>query len=234
MAVFLDKMSFQPTDLKQQIKAINLADIVRAEGVELKSRGGRAVGRCPFHDDHDPSFVVFNDGHFKCYGCGEYGDAVDFIQRLHGLHGFDFKEALRYLNITPGPISKKTRRKIQEANRLKAEKDKRKQRLDDLIYTLGLLISATHQAAEAWKSPTDMDKYGEIYHPLPYWEFCYETLCLGNDEDRNEAIEALKDMDVIQHKPTWNEGFDFPAWLKNFFNGEPHEEEYHRIKISFV
>lgn len=52
---------------------------------------GYAVGLCPFHDDHSPSFgVKLTDlrGPWCCYaGCGK-GDMVAFHQRLSGL---DFK-----------------------------------------------------------------------------------------------------------------------------------------------
>ncbi|MEO5811043.1 MAG: CHC2 zinc finger domain-containing protein [Rhodanobacter sp.] len=58
---------------------------------------GYAVGLCPFHDDHSPSFgVKLTDerGSWCCYaGCGK-GDMVAFHQRLTGL---DFKAAVREL-----------------------------------------------------------------------------------------------------------------------------------------
>jgi len=58
---------------------------------------GYAVGLCPFHDDHSPSFgVKLTDarGHWCCYaGCGK-GDMVEFHQRLTGM---DFKAAVRDL-----------------------------------------------------------------------------------------------------------------------------------------
>ena len=51
--------------------------------IELKRQGDSWVGRCPFHEDRDPSFRVF-DGHFHCFGCSAHGNAVDFVQRLTG------------------------------------------------------------------------------------------------------------------------------------------------------
>ncbi|MEO8994683.1 MAG: CHC2 zinc finger domain-containing protein [Rhodanobacter sp.] len=58
---------------------------------------GYAVGLCPFHDDHSPSFGVNLTGErgaWCCYaGCGK-GDMVTFHQRLTGL---DFKAAVREL-----------------------------------------------------------------------------------------------------------------------------------------
>ena len=34
-----------------------------------------------------------------CFGCGAHGDVITLIQKLHG---YDFKDACKYLGITPG------------------------------------------------------------------------------------------------------------------------------------
>lgn len=48
---------------------------------------------CPFHEDKNPSLSVnLEKGVFKCFGCGEQGGVVKFIQLRYGL---DKKEALR-------------------------------------------------------------------------------------------------------------------------------------------
>ena len=47
-----------------------LAPIVAANGVDLKPAGARRhKGQCPFHDDRQPSFLVYEeDQHFHCFG----------------------------------------------------------------------------------------------------------------------------------------------------------------------
>jgi hypothetical protein len=50
-----------------------------ADQVDLKREGKRWKGLCPFHDDSTPSFFVFEDGGFKCFGCGASGTVFDFI-----------------------------------------------------------------------------------------------------------------------------------------------------------
>lgn len=50
--------------------------------VPLRARqdGRYLIGRCPFHDDHTPSFVVWPDiDKWRCYGCGKRGDQIDFM-----------------------------------------------------------------------------------------------------------------------------------------------------------
>ena len=38
---------------------------------------------CPFHNDKSPSMKI-GDRYF-CFGCGEKGDAVDFVSKYFGL-----------------------------------------------------------------------------------------------------------------------------------------------------
>lgn len=40
---------------------------------------------CPFHNDGNPSLVIYPDGTWKCFGCGLYGDVVDFFAHQHQL-----------------------------------------------------------------------------------------------------------------------------------------------------
>jgi DNA primase len=61
----------------------------------LRKSGGRFVGLCPFHQEKTPSFGVSPDrGTFKCFGCGEGGDAIAFIEKIEKL---DFVGAIEWL-----------------------------------------------------------------------------------------------------------------------------------------
>jgi DNA primase len=60
--------------------------------VVLRRAGAAFKGRCPFHEEKTPSFVVTPArGFYYCFGCGESGDAIDFLRKLRGL---DFKAAV--------------------------------------------------------------------------------------------------------------------------------------------
>jgi DNA primase len=72
-------------------------DIVAVIGrhMELKRAGRTWKGCCVFHGERTPSFHVYpEDKHFKCYGCGEYGDVFKFLQKLQGK---EFPEVVRAL-----------------------------------------------------------------------------------------------------------------------------------------
>ncbi len=50
--------------------------------VTLRPVHGELRGRCPFHDDHSPSFYIYDGGRrWICFaGCGE-GDVLDFVMK---------------------------------------------------------------------------------------------------------------------------------------------------------
>jgi hypothetical protein len=56
--------------------------------IELRPSGERLRGRCPFglHEDRTPSFTLYPDDHFYCFGCGIGGSVIDFLMALYGIH----------------------------------------------------------------------------------------------------------------------------------------------------
>jgi DNA primase catalytic core len=80
-------MPMIPEDEIERIKReTDLAAVVRARGVELKSSGGDLVGLCPFHEDHEPSMrVTPGKGLWRCMSCGATGNVIQFVQRFDGV-----------------------------------------------------------------------------------------------------------------------------------------------------
>ncbi len=78
----------------------DLGDMVEAAGVRLRGRGRVRQGVCPFHDESEGSFTVYSDSErWYCFGCGEGGDVLDFIQRSENL---SLPEAIARLDGSPG------------------------------------------------------------------------------------------------------------------------------------
>ncbi len=76
------------------LERTDLAALV-GQSVQLKRSGARLTGCCPFHSEKTPSFFVFSQtGTYKCFGCGEGGDAISFLQKHDGL---TFTEAVKRL-----------------------------------------------------------------------------------------------------------------------------------------
>ncbi|WP_413319673.1 DNA primase [Agrococcus sp. 1P02AA] len=70
-------------DIDELRARISIVDVV-GEHVTLKSAGvGSMKGLCPFHDERTPSFHVRPAvGRYHCFGCGEDGDAFQFVMAM--------------------------------------------------------------------------------------------------------------------------------------------------------
>lgn len=77
-------------ELVTQIKdKLDIVDVV-SEQVILKKKGNHYWGLCPFHKEKTPSFSVNPElGIFKCFGCGEGGDAIKFIMKTQNREFMD-------------------------------------------------------------------------------------------------------------------------------------------------
>ena len=80
----------------EEIKArIDLADLIASYGIQVKTAGASKKACCPFHHEKTPSFNINdNKGYYHCFGCGESGDAIKFVQKMDGL---TFVEAVKKL-----------------------------------------------------------------------------------------------------------------------------------------
>ena len=75
-------------------ETVKVEDIIE-DFIKLTRRGVNYIGLCPFHNEKTPSFTVSPAKNiYKCFGCGEGGNAVNFIMNLEQM---TYPEALRYL-----------------------------------------------------------------------------------------------------------------------------------------
>lgn len=96
MAYFIDENTIE------EIK--NRADIVTeiSNYVDIKKIGANYKGLCPFHSEKTPSFTVSPQKQiYKCFGCGEGGNVINFIMKIEGL---SFPEACKKLGDSYGVI----------------------------------------------------------------------------------------------------------------------------------
>ncbi len=86
-------------DLAILKRAHPLPGVVAGYEVALCRSGQVLLGRCPFHDDHEPSLLVDpHDDHFHCFGCRAHGDLLDFVRRMERT---DFRGAVERLSRCP-------------------------------------------------------------------------------------------------------------------------------------
>ena len=88
---------FDPALLDQILDRTPLASLIGAN-VALKKAGKAQAGCCPFHGERTPSFTVY-EKHFHCFGCGEHGNAFDYVRKNEGV---SFPEAVKRLAADAG------------------------------------------------------------------------------------------------------------------------------------
>ena len=76
------------------LSTANIVEVVQ-DYITLTKRGNNHIGLCPFHHEKTPSFSVNQArGIFKCFGCGEAGNAAKFIMKIEQV---GFTDALKIL-----------------------------------------------------------------------------------------------------------------------------------------
>jgi DNA primase len=122
-------MGFNSMSQVQQIKeATNIVEVI-GERLELQRAGGHYKAPCPFHSEKSPSFFVSESmQRYKCFGCGESGDVITFLEKYEGM---TFLEALEDLAEKAGI----TLQKFTQSAMGSAAEDERKKILEVLDIT---------------------------------------------------------------------------------------------------
>ncbi|NCS97892.1 MAG: DNA primase [Candidatus Pacebacteria bacterium] len=100
----------------QEVKeASDIVDVIGSR-ISIQRSGTYFRGLCPFHGEKSPSFFVDERlQRYKCFGCGESGDAFTFLEKYEGM---SFAEALQHLadkaNITLESYKKSSDDELQE------------------------------------------------------------------------------------------------------------------------
>src|SRR4051794_22877993 len=121
-------------------EAVDMVELVGAR-TDLRRAGRNWTGLCPFHDERTPSFSVDAEKKlYHCFGCGESGDAIDFVKATEA---FDFREAVEHLADRCG-----VELKLEREDPLAEERRRRRERLLALLER-----AASYYERVLWASP---------------------------------------------------------------------------------
>ena len=81
-------MNNAPFIIKQQL---DMKQVLSRYGFESDRAGFLC---CPFHNEKTPSMKIYEKD-FHCFGCGEHGDVISFVQKLFSLN---FPETLQKID----------------------------------------------------------------------------------------------------------------------------------------
>lgn len=75
-----------------------LVELLKAENINVfESSEGRSVAHCPFHKgDREPSFTIYPDNTYWCFGCRVWGNPVKFLVDYKGMSS---KEATEIVGV---------------------------------------------------------------------------------------------------------------------------------------
>jgi DNA primase len=77
-------------------RSIDLIALIESKGIPLKKNGKGYKGKCPFHEDTNPSLSVNPETNlWNCFGCNKGGDAITFVELIDKV---DFKTAVKRLS----------------------------------------------------------------------------------------------------------------------------------------
>ena len=101
-------------------ETMRVEDIV-GDFVTLKKRGINIIGLCPFHNEKTPSFTVSPTKNiYKCFGCGEGGNAIDFLIAHENLN---YPEAIKYIANKYGIEVEETEQSQEQIQQKKVQSD---------------------------------------------------------------------------------------------------------------
>lgn len=167
--------------VKENVTARQVAEFY---GLKV-NRNGMAC--CPFHNDKSPSLKI--DRRFYCFGCGEKGDAVDYVSKLFGLNALDSaKKICSDFGLTDI---------YNQENERASPKPMKPKKTDEQIFreteqhTYRVLSDYYHQLHE-WKTeyrPKSMDEdfhpyFVEALHEIDQTAYQLDTLLDGNIHER--------------------------------------------------
>ncbi|WP_343348478.1 DNA primase [Terrisporobacter petrolearius] len=190
-------------DLIDEVK--NRCDIVNviSQYINLKNSGSNYSGLCPFHNEKTGSFHVNQKKQiYKCFGCGEGGDVINFVMKIENL---DFIEAVKLLAEKNG-IEFKTN--LSEADKAKMESIKLMQdiHLKAARYYFANLINSKNKGYDYLRrrglSDKIIKKFG-LGYSLESWNSLMDYL-LSIGYEKKDLVKS----GLVTHKENGNKYYD--------------------------
>ena len=214
--------------IKQQT---DLVALVRARGIELHKHGSKDFsGKCPFHQDEAPSFIVSPEkGLYHCMGCGAAGNAIQFIQKFDGV---SFRHAFELLDVGTAAFTASSVAPVKKATVPRLESPLDSAAEDSEI--MGQVLDYYHE--RLWKTPAALDylRGRGLYHEetLKKFRVGFSDRTLGlhlphmNRKDGEAIRTRLQALGI--YRPNGREHFNGCVVLPIFQTGGTMGELYGR------
>ena len=190
-------------DIVEEVK--NRCDIanVISEYMPIKQSGSNYKGLCPFHGEKTPSFHISSSKQiYKCFGCGEGGDVINFVMKMENL---DFIDAVKLLANKCG-IEINTN--MNEEDKLRMEKSKKYQdiHLEAARFYFANLLKGKNPGYDYLRKrgldDKTIKKFGLGYSQKSWNELMNYLLSKGYDK------QDLVQCGLVNHKAEGNKYYD--------------------------
>ncbi len=149
---------------------------------------------CPFHQDKRPSMKAKpTDRKYFCFGCGESGDAIDFVAKYYGIAPYDAAmQIAEQFGIVPDTNKRSPPKKLyREPAPEQLKEEERKHTYKVLCEYYHMLLDWEHDFPPL--SMDDIDaRYEEAIKNLPFTEYRLDTLLWGPDSEKDFIVEDLR------------------------------------------
>ncbi|QYE99269.1 DNA primase [Paraclostridium sordellii] len=193
-------------DIKDTIEEIkSRSDIVKviSDYIKVQQSGSNYKGLCPFHGEKTPSFYINTSKQiYKCFGCGEGGDVINFIMKIENL---EFMDAVKLLAKDCG-IEINTN--MDEQSKIRMEKIKKFQDINTeaaRYYFSNLIKDKNYGYEYLRKRGLDdkiIKKFGLGYAPKA-WTNLMDYL-ISKGYDKNTLVEC----GLVTYKENGNKYYD--------------------------
>lgn len=193
-------------DIKDIIEEIkSRSDIVKviSDYIKVQQSGINYKGLCPFHGEKTPSFYINTSKQiYKCFGCGEGGDVINFIMKIENL---EFMDAVKLLAKDCG-IEINTN--MDEQSKIRMEKVKKIQDINTEAarYYFSNLIKEKNYGYEYLRrrglDDKIIKKFGLGYAPKAWTNLMEYLISKGYDK------ETLVECGLVTYKKDGNKYYD--------------------------
>ncbi|WP_394863407.1 DNA primase [Paraclostridium bifermentans] len=193
-------------DIKDIIEEIkSRSDIVKviSDYIKVQQSGINYKGLCPFHGEKTPSFYINTSKQiYKCFGCGEGGDVINFVMKIENL---EFMDAVKLLAKDCG-IEINTN--MDEQSKIRMEKVKKIQDINTEAarYYFSNIIKEKNYGYEYLRrrglDDKIIKKFGLGYAPKAWTNLMEYLISKGYDK------ETLVECGLVTYKKDGNKYYD--------------------------
>lgn len=146
---------------------------------------------CPFHQEKTPSFHIYPDS-FKCWGCGEHGDGIDFVSKLYELKPLEAARLIAEkfgISIVQGKLPPRLSKKVMEVRQEQALRKGLKAREREAFLRLVNLCELVRETLrnEGLKISDDINY---LLQRLPLFECWLDILAAGTEQEKIELLQS--------------------------------------------